>query len=157
MNMKTNYLQPHYLKSLISSEEDFVSIVENLISNDSVTSSTLNEKDYALAVVSACIGSNGLDLFKKVIVQVLKDKVLEVLELREIVYQSQAFVGLSKSYSFVKELSKYLGKNEIKVPKSSKKEKTEDDNRQSIGHEIQATLFGALTHSSSNEKLNSLI
>ena len=143
-NMKNNKA-PHYLKNLINSDQDFVTIVENLIANDTQEQAQLDKKDYQTAIISACIGTSGLDLFKKVVADAIKEKVLSVVEIREIVYQSQAYTGLANTYAFVRELSKYLGKNEIKVPKTSEdQDPLSAEVRLANGQEIQKTLFGTL-------------
>lgn len=142
--MKNNKA-PHYLKNLINSDQDFVTIVENLIANDTQEQAQLDKKDYQTAIISACIGTGGLDLFKKVVADAIKEKVLSVVEIREIVYQSQAYTGLANTYAFVRELSKYLGKNEIKVPKTSEdQDPLSAEVRLAKGQEIQKTLFGTL-------------
>ena len=74
--MKNNKA-PHYLKNLINSDQDFVTIVENLIANDTQEQAQLDKKDYQTAIISACIGTGGLDLFKKVVADAIKDTVVK--------------------------------------------------------------------------------
>ena len=101
MNIMKEHKAPHYLKNLINSDPDFVAIVENLIANETQNPLKLDEKVYQVAILSACIGAGGLDLFKKILADCVKDCVLSILEIRELVYQSQAYTGLTNSYSFV--------------------------------------------------------
>ena len=138
---------PHYLKNLINSDPDFVAIVENLIANETQNPLKLDEKDYQVAILSACIGVGGLDLFKKILADCVKDCVLSILEIRELVYQSQAYTGLTNSYSFVKELSKFIGKNEIKLPKEPKEDLAVDNQERRLAKDqkIQEILFGKLS------------
>ena len=60
--MKNNKA-PHYLKNLINSDQDFVTIVENLIANDTQEQALFDKKDYQTSIISACIVTGGLDLF----------------------------------------------------------------------------------------------
>ena len=66
--MKNNKA-PHYLKNLINSDQDFVTIVENLIANDTQEQAQLDKKDYQTAIISAAnIYKNGEDSTGKKIV-----------------------------------------------------------------------------------------
>ena len=100
----------------------------------------LPEDTRYLAVLAALIGCRGLEAYEKQLKEALDHGITPVM-IKEVVYQSAAYVGYSKMLPFLIAANKIFSEHGISLPLENQATTTYDD-RLEKGVQIQAEIFG---------------
>ena len=100
----------------------------------------LPDKTRYMAVLATLIGCQGVDEFKIVLNEAL-ESALTPVEIKEIVYQSVDYVGIGRSFPFLKATNEILLRKGIKLPLKGQST-TNFENRLQKGVDTQAEIFG---------------
>lgn len=100
----------------------------------------LPERTRFMAILSVLLGSSSVDAYKAILPAALKAGVTPV-EVKEIVYQAVAYLGMGRVYPFFKATNKVFEKEDIKLPLEPQATTTLEDRREK-GTQAQVDIFG---------------
>lgn len=100
----------------------------------------LDERTRYMAVLAALLGCQGRELFREMLPQALDAGVTPV-EIKEIVYQATAYLGIGRSYPFLNMTNQVLEERGISLPLPGQATTTPEDRVQK-GEDKQVELFG---------------
>lgn len=135
--MKLNYLSDYE-----TTDPEFYEFFSNFAGEEVVNEpgKSLDERTRYMAILSALIGCQGRELFKKILPEALNAGVTPV-EIKEIVYQATAYLGIGRTYPFLDITNEVLKDGGITLPLEGQKTTTPDDRVQK-GEDKQVELFG---------------
>lgn len=93
-----------------------------------------------MAILAVLLGSSEIDAYKEMLPLAL-DNGLTPVEVKEIVYQAVAYLGMGRVYPFFKATNKVFKKRDIKMPLEPQTTTTYDDRREK-GTQAQVDIFG---------------
>lgn len=93
-----------------------------------------------MAILAVLLGSSAIDAYKEILPLAL-DSGLTPVEVKEIVYQAVAYLGMGRVYPFFKATNKVFKKRDIKMPLEPQATTTYDDRREK-GTQAQVDIFG---------------
>ena len=115
-------------------------IVADFVFDEVIRESELDVRTRYLAIVSSLLGCQGLEAFRTMVPIALQSGVTAV-ELRELVYQGTAYLGLGRTIPFLKVLNEVLEEQGIALPLPSQGTVTADT-RVEAGNQVQVKIFG---------------
>lgn len=128
------------LSQLAQSNTEFVALFDNFVSNDVNSINTLDIKTKYLAMLSVLIGSQSVELYKYKLTEALENGVT-VVEVKEVVYQSVAYMGYGRAYPFIVATDDVLQQRGIDI--LPQQQTTADNTTRSIeGEKAQIAIFG---------------
>ena len=89
----------------------------------------IDERSRALAIAATVMGCQGIDFYR----QILLDGALSVLhpiEVKEVLYQATAYLGLARIYPFIEATNEVLKKRGIKLPLPEQGTTTSENRRE---------------------------
>lgn len=148
--MKNDKL-PHYLKAIIVSDPELVAILNHNTKEDNKDSFDFKSQEFKTALTGVLIGANSFELFKKILPDLIDEKDFNISYLKECLYFSVPFLGIAIVYPFLKEVAKFVGKNEISISKKDYAAKVNSSNKD-LRHRIfdTRTGFGISENDASN-------
>lgn len=124
---------------LAESDPEFASLFENFLTQDVAAFGDIDSATERMAVLSVLAGAQGKEAFE-VLLQDSADCGVTPEMLREIVYQSVAYLGFGRAYPFILAVSRYLkDKGLLPLEKAST---TTPETRLQAGSQKQVDLFG---------------
>lgn len=128
--------------SFISNTEDpeFYEFFNNFVFDEVASQGNIDERCKYLAILSSLLGCQGKELFKVMIEAALNAKVTPV-EIKEIVYQSVAYLGIGKVYPFLEITNQVLKDHGIQLPLETQST-TNNETRLLAGAQAQVDIFG---------------
>ena len=121
-------------------DPEFHEIFKNFAFGEVFEHSTLSEKDSVLAILASLIACQSPKAFKKILLSAL-DKDITPQEVKELLYQSVAYVGFGRAHNFFGVVIKVFDKKGIEMPLENRSN-TNPQNRYEKGLEIQNRYFG---------------
>jgi len=100
----------------------------------------LDDTTRFMAILAALIGCQGVDEYKVILPQALKDALTPVM-VKEIIYQSTAYLGLGRVLPFLTATNEILSDLGISLPLEGQATTTPED-RLEKGAQAQADIFG---------------
>lgn len=148
--MKNDKL-PHYLKAIIVSDPELVAILNQNTKEDKNYSFDFKTTEQKTALTGVLLGSNGFELFKKILPDLIDENDFDITYLKECLYFTVPFLGIAKVYPFLKEVAKFVGKNEISLSKQDYDAKDNSTNKD-LRHRIfdNRTGFGISENDATN-------
>lgn len=131
---------PNYKSLFLKTDPEFIERFDNFAFDEVVNHGDLEDKTRWIVIMSTLLGCNGIDEFKALIGAALNFSVTPD-ELKEIVYQSVAYLGIGRVYPYLKAVNETLDSIGIALPLSNKATTT-TDNRLEKGIEAQVAIFG---------------
>ena len=101
----------------------------------------LDEKTRNMAVIASLLGCQGIEAFKVVAEEALSTEALTPVELKEVVYQAVAYLGMGKVYPFISASNEVLTKLGVALPLEGQATTTMEDRREG-GTQCQMNIFG---------------
>lgn len=126
--------------SLEDTDPDLVCILDNFLSKQVLKNSSLTDRERMIVTIACLVSNQSVELYEKIIKISLNIGVTPI-EIKEILYQSLAYIGLSKMYEFLKITNKIFTGNGIKLPLDSQSTISYDE-RLETGYNIQVDNFG---------------
>ncbi len=108
---------PHYLKAIIVSDPELVAILSKNTKEDNANAFDFKAPEFKTALTGVLLGSNSFELFKKILPDLIDDKDFNISYLKECLYFAVPFLGIASVYPFLKEVAKFVGKNELSLSK----------------------------------------
>ena len=131
---------PHYESKFLETDPEFIERFDNFAFDEVVNSDDLDGKTRFMAILSTLIGCQGIDEYMAMLPAALEFGVTPV-EVKEIVYQSTAYLGIGRVFPFLKATNEVLEAKGIKLPLEGQSTTT-TDNRREAGTQTQVDIFG---------------
>lgn len=129
-----------YKSSFVETDPEFIERFNNFAFDEVIKQNNLDDKTRFMAILATLIGCQGIDEFKVMVPAALNFGVTPV-EIKEIVYQAVAYLGMGRVYPFLKGINEILEKNKIKLPLESQATTTMET-RLEAGVQTQVDIFG---------------
>lgn len=101
---------------------------------------SLDERRYYLVTLAVLVGSQGLEAYKEIL-PVALDNGVKAVEVKELLYQAVAYLGLSRVYAFFAPTNTIFTNQGMSLPLASQKN-TKNQTRLEAGEEAQIAIFG---------------
>ncbi|MBU5362571.1 carboxymuconolactone decarboxylase family protein [Enterococcus raffinosus] len=131
---------PGYVSDFLRTDPEFIERFDNFAFDEVIATVDLDDSTRFMAILSALIGSQSLEEFKAMIPAALNFKVTPV-EIKEIVYQSVAYLGIGRVFPFLKATNEIFEAEGISLPLEGQATTT-IDNRMELGSETLVAIAG---------------
>lgn len=131
---------PGYISKLAETDPEFIEIFDNFAFDEVVNVDDLEDKTRFIAILATLIGCQGIDEYKAMLPAALEFGVSPV-EVKEIVYQAVAYLGIGRVFTFLKSTNDVLEARGIKLPLEGQST-THRENRREAGTQVQVEIFG---------------
>lgn len=129
-----------YSIGLEGTDPEFNEFFSNFALDEVVHHGDLDEHTRFLAILATLLGCQGLDEFRRVVPAALKAGLTPV-EIKEVVYQSVAYLGIGRARPFLQATNEVLEAQGVKLPLEPQAT-TNRDNRLRVGNQAQIDIFG---------------
>ena len=113
---------------LIDTDPDFMEIFNNFVLDEVINQNDLDEKTRFIAILSALIGCQGIDEYKIMLLSAPEAQITPI-EIKEIVYQGAAYLGIGRVLPFLKATNEILRERGIELPLESQSTTTKENRR----------------------------
>jgi len=131
---------PGYESKLLETDPQFIERFDNFAFDEVINQNDLDDKTRFMAILATLLGCQGIDEFKAMLPAALNFGVTPV-EVKEIVYQAVAYLGIGRVFSFLHAVNDVLIARGIKLPLESQATTT-TENRLEKGIQAQVDIFG---------------
>ena len=100
MNKKLELIS-NYDFELKETDPELTEILDNFLSKQVFKESILSDKERLIVTLACLVSNQSVNLYEKMI-KIALDIGVTPVEIKEILYQSLAYIGLSKTYDFIK-------------------------------------------------------
>ena len=121
-------------------DPEFVERFNNFAFDEVIKQNDLDDKTRFMAILATLIGCQGVDEFE-VMVPAALDVGVTPVEIKEIVYQAVAYLGIGRVYPFLKCVNEIFVEKGIKLPLESQATTTMET-RLEAGIQTQVDIFG---------------
>lgn len=121
-------------------DSEFMERFENFAFDEVINQDDLDDKTRFMAILAALLGCQGSDMFRVTLPAALNFGVTPV-EVKEIVYQAVAYLGVGKVYPFLKITNEVLSEGGISLPLPGQATTTMETRREA-GTQAQVDIFG---------------
>jgi 4-carboxymuconolactone decarboxylase len=125
---------------LDQTDPEVVEIFANFAFDDVAEISELDLRTRAMVFLAAAIGSHGVSQFKFLVGAAIDVKVTAI-EIKEIVYQATAYVGMARVFDYIVATNEVFNQRGINLV-NPKQSTTDRDTRLTRGLEVQKSIFG---------------
>ncbi len=131
---------PNYESTLKETDPEFIERFDNFAFDEVVNQDDLDDKTRFMAILATLLGCQGVDEFRLMVPAALNFGVTPI-EVKEIVYQSVAYLGIGRMFPFLKAVNEIFEEKGIKLPLESQATTTME-NRLRAGEDAQVAIFG---------------
>jgi 4-carboxymuconolactone decarboxylase len=131
---------PTRKSALKITDPELVAIFDNFAFDEVMSESTLDVKTRVLLALAAIVGANGIGEFK-VMVEAALNVGVTPIAIKELVYQSVAYVGMGRAFDFVLATNEVFVGRGIPLPLEGQAT-TDRDTRHDAGLAVQKAVFG---------------
>jgi len=121
-------------------DPEFAERIVNFAFDEVANHGNLPEDIRYMAILATLLGCQGIELFKEMVPAALNCGVSPV-QVKEIVYQATAYLGLGRTYEFVKAVNDIFKAKGIALPLEGQSQTTMEDRLQK-GNQVQINYFG---------------
>ena len=125
---------------LAERDREFSVLFSNFAFDEVLRESKLDDKTRSLAILAALLGCQGLDAFRAMVPGALRSGVTPV-ELKELIYQGTAYLGLGRTLSFLHAANGVLAEEGVSLPLPPQRTVTAET-RIEMGNQAQVDIFG---------------
>lgn len=125
---------------LAETDPEFIERFCNFALDEVVNQDDLDDRTRMMAILAALLGCRGIDTFKVMLPAALNLGVTPV-EVKEIVYQATAYLGMGRVLPFLHTVNDVLASNGVKLPLDGQATTTAE-NRLEAGEQTQVDIFG---------------
>lgn len=135
-------MEQNYLRNLETTDPEFSELFSRFAGEEVVNEpgKSLDERTRYMAILAALLGCQGRELFREILPQAMDAGVTPV-EVKEIVYQATAYLGIGRSYPFLNITNEVLETRGVSLPLPGQATTTPEDRVQK-GEDKQVELFG---------------
>lgn len=134
---------------LAKTDPEFAAIYENFAFDKVPNSSDLDEHSRFVAILSALVGCQSVTVFP-LMVKAAVQFGIDPIEIREIVYQSAAYMGVGRMLKFLPLMNDVFAENGIELPLEGQATVAHEDRRK-FGNDVQVQIFGEGMRESYNQ------
>lgn len=131
---------PGYKSDFLRTDPEFIERFDNFAFDEVVNQDDLDGHTRFMAILATLIGCQGADEFRAMLPAALNFSVTPV-EIKEIVYQAVAYLGIGRVFPFLKITNEVLEANGISLPLPGQATTTAQ-NRREAGTQAQVDIFG---------------
>ena len=146
MNITENSKQYHekmfpgYVSDFLRTDPEFIERFDNFTFDEVVNHDDLDGKTRFMAILASLLGCQGIDEFRALMPAAMNFGVSPV-EIKEIVYQAVAYLGIGRVFPFLKATNEILESKGIKLPLEGQATTT-TETRLQAGIQAQVDIFG---------------
>ncbi len=146
MNITENSKQYHekmfpgYVSDFLHTDPEFIERFDNFTFDEVVNHDDLDGKTRFMAILASLLGCQGIDEFRALMPAAMNFGVSPV-EIKEIVYQAVAYLGIGRVFPFLKATNEILESKGIKLPLEGQATTT-TETRLQAGIQAQVDIFG---------------
>ena len=133
-------LHLNMLQNLKHTDPEFAEFFGNFAYNEAVKDSKLSPHTRYMAIIATLLGCQGIDAFRAVLPEAL-DSGLTPSEVKEIIYQGTAYLGLGRTYAFITAANEVFEAVGVSLPLPPAAATTPED-RVEKGNALQVEIFG---------------
>lgn len=133
-------LLPGQQHAFAGTDPEFIQIFESFAFDEVIHQGNLDDRTRFMAILAALLGCQGLEEFKMMLPAALNMGVTPV-EVKEIVYQSAAYLGIGRVFPFLKAVNEELTSRGISLPLEGQSTTT-PETRLAAGNQVQVDIFG---------------
>ena len=132
----------NYKSNFLRTDPEFIERFDNFAFDEVINQDGqgLPDKTRWMAILATLIGCQGIDEYEKILPAALNFDVTPV-EVKEIVYQATAYLGIGRVFPFLKATNKVLEDVGSSLPLEGQATTTEE-NRRELGTQAQVDIFG---------------
>lgn len=131
---------PGYKSKFAETDPEFTERFDNFAFDEVVNHDDLDGRTRFMAILAALLGCQGSDEFRCMLPAALNFGVTPV-EIKEIVYQSVAYLGIGRALPFLEITNEVLEERGVKLPLPAQAT-TSTENRREAGTQAQVDIFG---------------
>ena len=135
---------PGYVSTLLKTDPEFIERFDNFafdeVVHQTVEGEALDDKTRMLAILATLLGCQGIDEFKAMVPAAMNLDVTPI-EIKEIVYQAVAYLGIGRVFPFLHAVNEILSAKGIALPLEGQANTTME-NRLEKGIQSQIDIFG---------------
>lgn len=132
---------PGYVSDFLRTDPEFIEAFDNFAFDEVVNHDDLDDRIRFISILATLIGCQGIDEFKGMLKAAYNLGVSPV-EMKEIVYQAVAYLGIGRVFPFLKVVNTFLEETlKIKLPLENQGT-TSRENRLEKGEQVQIEIFG---------------
>ena len=131
---------PGYVSSFLETDPEFIERFDNFTFDEVVNNDDLDDKTRWLAILATLLGCQGIDEFKALVPAAMNFGVSPV-EIKEVVYQAVAYLGIGRVFPFLKAANEIFTAKGIKLPLEGQATTT-TDTRLEAGRQAQVDIMG---------------
>ncbi len=131
---------PGYRSDFLRTDPEFIERFDNFAFDEVVNHDDLDDKTRFMAILASLMGCQGIDEFRAMVPAALNFGLTPV-EVKEIVYQGVAYLGIGRVFPFLKAVNEVLEERGISLPLPGQAATT-TENRREAGTEAQVEIFG---------------
>ena len=131
---------PGYVSDFLRTDPEFIERFDNFAFDEVIHHGSLDDKTRFMAILATLLGCQGVDEFKCMVPAALNFGVTPV-EIKEIVYQAVAYLGIGRVFPFLKVTNEVFEAQGIELPLEGQSTTT-TENRREAGTQAQVDIFG---------------
>jgi 4-carboxymuconolactone decarboxylase len=131
---------PGHRSKLLETDPEFIERFDNFAFDEVVNNDDLDDHTRMTAILATLIGCQGIDEFKVMLGAALNFGVTPV-EVKEIVYQATAYLGIGRVFPFLHTVNEIFINLGIELP-LPRQTATTMKNRMDKGEQVQINIFG---------------
>ena len=126
--------------SLVETDPEFTELFENFAFDEVVNQNDLDDQTRFIAILAALHGCQGIDIYHEMVKAALNYGVTPV-EIKEITYQATAYLGVGRTFPFLKANNEVFQEQGISLPLEPQTTTTRETRLQA-GNQVQIDIFG---------------
>ncbi len=131
---------PGYVSDFLRTDPEFIEAFDNFAFDEVVNQDDLNDKTRFISILAVLLGCQGIDEFKGMLKAAYNFGVTPV-EMKEIVYQAVAYLGIGRVFPFLKAVNSFIEETlGLKLPLENQNDP--NTNRLEKGEQAQVAIFG---------------
>ncbi len=131
---------PGYKSKFLETDPEFIERFDNFAFDEVINTIDLDDKTRFTAIIATLLGCQGIDEFRAMLPAAMEFGVSPV-EIREIVYQSVAYLGIGRVFPFLRAMNECFTAKGITLPLAPQSTTT-TENRREAGTQSQVDIFG---------------
>ncbi|MBD5116549.1 MAG: carboxymuconolactone decarboxylase [Ruminococcaceae bacterium] len=131
---------PNHKSDFLATDPEFIEIFDNFAFDEVVNHDDLDDKTRFMAILSALLGCQGADEYRAMLPAAMNFGVTPT-EIKEIVYQAVAYLGIGRVFPFLKITNEVLTEKGVQLPLPPQSTTT-TENRREAGTQAQVYIFG---------------
>ena len=133
-------LHRNFLSDFSATDPEFAEFFSEFALSEVIQETKLDDRTRYMAILATLLGCQGADNFKAVLSYALDAK-LAPAEVKEIIYQATAYLGIGRTFPFLKAANEVFKEKNITLP-LPEGSTTNPDNRIEKGNQSQVDIFG---------------